>query len=50
MEIDLELEAQVRGWHKEALGKKVVEALKKREFDALYVPTAGEAAAFIMDQ
>ncbi|WP_371380111.1 lactate utilization protein [Sporomusa aerivorans] len=38
----------VQGWHKEAVGKKVVEALIKNEFDAIYAANAQEAATFIM--
>jgi hypothetical protein len=40
---------EVQNWHKEAIGKKVVEALIKNEFDAVYVSTAEEAANFIMN-
>lgn len=39
---------EVQNWHKEAIGKKVVETLIKNEFDAVYVSTAEEAATFIM--
>ena len=31
-------------WHNEALGKKVVESLKKNGFEAEYCPSAAEAA------
>lgn len=41
---------KVQNWHKEAIGKKVVETLIKNEFDAVYVATAEEAASFIMAQ
>ena len=40
---------EVQNWHKEANGKKVVDSLIKNEFDAVYLPTADEAAAFIMN-
>ncbi len=40
---------EIQNWHKESIGKKVVDALIKNEFDALYVSTAKEAATFIMD-
>lgn len=39
----------IQDWHKEAIGKKVVDALIKNEFDAVYVSTTDEASAFIMD-
>lgn len=40
---------EIRNWHNTAIGKKVVDALIKNEFDALYISTAEEAANFIMD-
>lgn len=40
---------KVQNWHKEAIGRKVVETLIKNEFDAVYVSTADEAATFIMN-
>ncbi|MCC5468290.1 lactate utilization protein [Pelosinus baikalensis] len=40
---------EIQNWHKEAIGKKVVDALIKNEFDAVYFATAAEASAFIMD-
>lgn len=40
---------EVQNWHKEAIGKKAVDALTKNEFTAVYVSTAAEAAAFIMN-
>lgn len=39
---------EIQNWHKEVIGKQVVDAFIKNEFDALYVSTAEEAAAFIM--
>lgn len=39
----------VKNWHTEAIGKQVVDALIKNEFDARYYSTTGEAAAFIME-
>ena len=39
---------EVKDWHKETVGRKVVEAFKKNDFDAVYFSTAEEAAAFIM--
>jgi Uncharacterised ACR, YkgG family COG1556. len=39
---------EINDWHKETIGRKAVEALKKNEFDAVYFATAEEAAAFIM--
>jgi hypothetical protein len=35
-------------WHKETIGGKVVDALIKNEFDAVYFSTAAEAATFIL--
>jgi len=39
----------VANWHTETMGKKVVEAFIKNDFDAVYFSTLGEAASFIMD-
>ncbi len=39
---------EVKAWHNETNGKKVVDALIKNEFDARYVFTTAEAADFIM--
>jgi len=36
---------KVQNWHKESIGKKVVETLIKNDFDAVYVSTAEEAAS-----
>jgi hypothetical protein len=40
---------EVQNWHKEAAGKKVVDSLIKNEFNAFYLSTTDEAAAFIME-
>ncbi|HEY3426853.1 MAG TPA: lactate utilization protein [Negativicutes bacterium] len=40
---------EIRNWHKETIGKKLVDALIKNEFDAVYFSTTEETAAFIMD-
>lgn len=40
---------EVKNWHNETIGQKVVEAFKKNDFDAVYFSTAEEAAAFIME-
>jgi hypothetical protein len=40
---------EIKDWHNETIGKKVVDALQKNEFDAVYFATAEEAATFIMD-
>ncbi|WP_411680331.1 lactate utilization protein [Clostridium thailandense] len=45
----MEINSEVKNWHNEALGQKVVEAFKKNDFDAIYFATADEAAAFIME-
>lgn len=39
---------EVKSWHQETVGKKVVAALIKNDFDAVYVPTEEEAADLIM--
>ncbi|AJG99177.1 lactate utilization protein C [Clostridium beijerinckii] len=39
---------EVKNWHKEVIGQKVVEALIKNDFDAMYVSTTEEASDFIM--
>jgi Uncharacterised ACR, YkgG family COG1556. len=39
---------EVKSWHQEAVGKKVVDALTKNDFDAIYVSTKEEAADIIM--
>lgn len=36
-------------WHNEIIGKKVVEALKKKSFDAVYIPTKEDARQMILD-
>lgn len=36
-------------WHNEVIGKKVVEALKKNRFDAVYIPTKEDARQIILD-
>lgn len=43
------MDTSVYEWHREALGKKAIEAFKKNEFDALYFSTSQEAAEFIME-
>jgi hypothetical protein len=39
---------EVKNWHKETVGQKVVDALIKNDFDALYVSTMEEASDYIM--
>lgn len=39
---------EIRNWHKETIGQKVVDALIKNDFDALYVSTMEEASDFVM--
>ncbi len=39
---------EVMEWHQETVGKKVVDALIKNDFDAVYVSTEEEAADIIM--
>ncbi len=34
---------QAKAWHNETMGRKVVEALRKNNFDAVYVPDAAQA-------
>lgn len=36
-------------WHKETLGKKVCEALKKNKFSSEYLPTAAEAKSRVLE-
>jgi hypothetical protein len=43
------MNSEIKIWHNETVGQKVVEAFKKNEFDAVYFATAEEAASFIMD-
>lgn len=38
----------VQAWHNETVGKRVVDAFEKNDFTAVYLPTAVEAAAYIM--
>jgi L-lactate utilization protein LutB len=40
--------SDVKTGHREALGKRAVDALKKNFFDAVYFPDAEKAAAFVM--
>lgn len=40
---------EIKTWHTEAIGKQVVDALIKNEFDAIYCPTIAQATSFIMD-
>lgn len=40
---------EIENWHNEAVGKKVVDALKKNLFDAVYFPTAEEAVEYILN-
>jgi hypothetical protein len=39
---------EIYNWHKEKLGERTAEALRKNEFDAVYFSTAKEASDFIM--
>jgi hypothetical protein len=39
---------QVKSWHRETIGKKAADALRKNDFDAIYVTTEEEAADIIM--
>lgn len=41
-------EAAVAKWHHDALCQKVVKALKKNDFDAVYIPDRNEAVQYIM--
>lgn len=43
------MKLEIQNWHKETIGKKVVDALVKNEFDARYFSTLQEAAAFILN-
>ena len=38
----------IKKWHRDTLGNKVVQALKKNEFDALYCTTGKEAVAQVL--
>jgi hypothetical protein len=38
----------IKSWHQETIGKKVVDALVKNDFDSIYVSTKEEAADIIM--
>ena len=38
----------VMQWHHEALANRTIEALKKHEFDAVYIPDKDKAAEFVM--
>ncbi|MVX65483.1 lactate utilization protein [Clostridium chromiireducens] len=40
--------SEIKNWHKETIGQKVVDALIKNDFDALYVSTMEEASDFVM--
>lgn len=40
---------EVKNWHQETIGKKVVESLIKNDFNAVYVSTQEEAADIIME-
>lgn len=40
---------ELKNWHAEAIGKQVVDALIKNEFDAVYFSTTDQATAFIME-
>jgi hypothetical protein len=40
---------EIQNWHKETIGKKVVDAFIKNDFDAVYFSSAAEASAFILD-
>ncbi len=39
---------EIKNWHKETVGHKVVDALIKNDFDALYVSTMEEASDYII--
>jgi hypothetical protein len=43
------IKLEIQNWHKETIGKKVVDALIKNEFDARYFSTTEEVAAFILE-
>lgn len=40
---------EIQNWHKETIGKKVVDAFIKNDFDAVYFSSTAEATAFILD-
>ena len=40
---------EIKNWHTEVIGKQVVDALIKNEFDAIYYSTTAQAASFIME-
>jgi hypothetical protein len=40
--------SEIKNWHKETIGKKVVASLIKNDFDALYVSTMEDASEYIM--
>ncbi|MFW2490463.1 hypothetical protein ACN077_18155 [Clostridium chromiireducens] len=40
--------SEIKNWHKETIWQKVVDALIKNDFDALYVSTMEEASDFVM--
>ena len=40
---------EIQNWHKETIGKKVVDAFIKNDFDAVYFSSAAEATTFILD-
>lgn len=42
------MNGEVKNWHKETIGQKVVVALTKNFFDAMYLSTTKEASDFIM--
>lgn len=44
-----EIVKEAKKWQADALGARTVEALKKRNFDALYVPTKEEAAQKVLE-
>jgi hypothetical protein len=40
--------SEIMRWHHEALAKRTVEALKKNDFDAVYIPEKEKAVEFIL--
>jgi methylmalonyl-CoA mutase cobalamin-binding subunit len=42
------INVDIQSWHHETIGRKVVDALTKNDFDAIYVSTMEEASDFIM--
>ncbi|GFZ32217.1 membrane protein [Clostridium zeae] len=42
--------SEIKNWHKETIGQKVVASLIKNDFEALYVSTMEEASDYIMKQ